>query len=149
MQGLHRLNLLDKVRLLQTPVAGLIPVAEDLLEVLHLQLLEVDCAEVDLLLVSQLADLFVFLLQLLTDFVAGHGPRHGLRHLPQDAGGGVRGAAEEVAQPILFGFERLAEFHELLLDLLRIALLLLGEGLPEPVQHRDADLALSRLEGGC
>ena len=62
MKRFHRLDLLDEVRLLQTSVTRLVPVTENLLEILYLQLLEVDCAEVNLLLVGQLADLSVFLL---------------------------------------------------------------------------------------
>ena len=57
MKRFHRLDFLDEVGLLQTPVTRLVPVTENLLEVLHLELLQVDCAEVDLLLIGQLADL--------------------------------------------------------------------------------------------
>ena len=67
MQRLHLLDPLDEVRLLQAAVTVLVPVTQDLLQVLHLQLLEVDCAEVDLLLICELAHLPILLLQLLAD----------------------------------------------------------------------------------
>ena len=67
MQRLHLLDPLDEVRLLQAAVTVLVPVTQDLLQVLHLQLLEVDCAEVDLLLICELTHLPILLLQLLAD----------------------------------------------------------------------------------
>ena len=79
--------------------------------------------------------------------IAGHAPGHGFGHLPQDPGGGVRGAAQEVAEPVLLRLQRLAELHKLLLDGLGVPLLVLGQGLPEPVQDGDADLAVAGLEG--
>ena len=71
MQRLHLLDPLDEVRLLQAAVTVLVPVTQDLLQVLDLQLLEVDCAEVYLLLICELAHLPVLLLQLLAD-LRGH-----------------------------------------------------------------------------
>ena len=84
--------------------------------------------------------------------ITGHAPGHGFGHLPQDPGGGVRGAAQEVAEPVLLRLQRLAKLHKLLLDGLGVPLLVLGQGLPEPVQDRDADLAVAGLErdrDGC
>ena len=46
---LELLYPLDEVSLLDAPVAALVPVVEDLLEVAHLQLLQVDVLQVDLL----------------------------------------------------------------------------------------------------
>lgn len=97
MFGLQLLDPLDKVALLQAAVALLVPIVEDLLEVPHLQLLQVDGVQVDLLLVPQFANLRVLLLQLLADLVRGHGPAHGLRHLSQCAGGRLLQTAQVVA----------------------------------------------------
>ena len=47
----------------------LIPFRQDLLQVLHFQLLKVNCAEVDLLFICQLADLSVGFLQLFADLI--------------------------------------------------------------------------------
>jgi hypothetical protein len=46
--GFQLLYSLDEVWLLEASIAGLVPVAEDLLEVANLELLQIDCVEVDL-----------------------------------------------------------------------------------------------------
>ena len=50
MLGLDLLDPLDEVGFFQAAVADLLPVVEDLLQLLHLQLLQVDALEVDLFL---------------------------------------------------------------------------------------------------
>ena len=47
--GFELLDPLDEVSLLQAPVAGLVPVVEDLLQVSDLQFLQVHALQVDLL----------------------------------------------------------------------------------------------------
>ena len=53
------------------PSHRLVPIVEDLLEVADLKFLEVDILQIDLFVVPQLADLFIFLLQLLTNLKVG------------------------------------------------------------------------------
>ena len=49
MFGLDLVDSFDVVALLQTPVTRLLPITQDLLQVSHLQLLQVDALEVNLL----------------------------------------------------------------------------------------------------
>ena len=68
------LNLLYEISLLQTPVAVLVPVVENFLQILHFQLLQVDGTEINLLLVGQLTHLAVLFLQFLANLITGHRP---------------------------------------------------------------------------
>ena len=138
---------LDEVSLLQTAITHLVPVTQDLLEVLDLELLEVHRAEVNLLLVCQLTNLTIFLLQLLTDLITRHAPRQGLGHFSKNPGGGVRGPSQEIAEPVLFELQILAEILEGRLDLVRLGGVFLWQHcVHESLQYCYANLAIALLE---
>lgn len=139
------LDSLDEVRLLQTSVARLIPIVENLLQILHLQLLQVDRVEIDLLFVFQVADLLIFLFQLFADLVGRHRPAERFGHFAENASRGIFEAAEIVAETILSALDGFAELSELGLDLLGVLAHCIVEILGEFVEYANADLTFALL----
>merc|ERR1719397_816766 len=117
MLGLQLLYPPDEVSLLKTAITLLIPLGQNLLQILHFQLLKVNCTEVNLLFVCQLTDLSVCFLQLLANFITGHSPG-----------------------------QWLAELLECSFNFGLIGLIFFWKSCTEPVKYRYADFTVSCLE---
>jgi len=145
--GLEFFDFLDEVCLFQTAVTSLLPIAQNLLQISHLQLLQIHSLEVNLLVVCQLADLSVLFLQFLADLFSWHSPRQRLGHLAQDPSGSISSSSDKVAKSVFLRFEVLAKLLELRFNFGRAGFVRFFQAVGEPLNDLDANLALAFFKG--
>jgi len=106
----------DEVGLFGAAFTGLAPLLQNLLQVLHLELLQVHCVQIQLFVVFQFTDLTVLLLELLADPVHRDVVTEWPGHLVDHLCGCVACCADVVTKSVLFAFGISAALHHGLLN---------------------------------